>query len=221
MREDYNIKQSSLPSHLTMPAAFKFFGKHVLLTYPQCGALDAMAVGESIGSTGGKYIIAKELHADGGIHLHCFVQWEFNFATTDKRQFDVDGCHPNFRKMYRTPKKGYAYCIKNGEIVGGDLQAVDVIDDDKSGTSGDSDTQRKSPWPEIILAKSRDEFFESCARLDPRSLCVGFMGLCKYADWRYRVDRSPYSTPGGVSIEASTVPALCDWVRDNLGPREG
>uniref|UniRef100_A0A8E7L4C4 Replication-associated protein n=1 Tax=Turdus hortulorum Genomoviridae sp. TaxID=2814995 RepID=A0A8E7L4C4_9VIRU len=204
-----------------MPPAFKFFGKHVLLTYPQCGTLDALAIERSVRSTGGECIIGKELHADGGIHLHCFVQWESEFSTTDKRQFDVDGCHPNFRKMYRTPKKGYAYAIKDGEIVGGSLEAVDVIDNDAQLSSGDSDSRRKSPWPEIILASTRDEFFESCARLDPRSLCVGFMGLSKYADWRYRVDRSPYCTPRGISVEASTVPALCDWVRENLGTSKG
>ncbi|QJA43245.1 MAG: replication-associated protein [Genomoviridae sp.] len=204
-----------------MPPAFKFFGKHVLLTYAQCGTLDALAVERLVGSTGGKCIIGKELHVDGGIHLHCFVQWESEFTTTDKRQFDVGGCHPNFRKMYRTPKKGYAYAIKDGEIVGGTLEAIDVIGDESELSGRDSDSRRKSPWFEIILAESRDEFFESCARLDPRSLCVGFMGLSKYADWKYRVDRSPYSTPGGISIEASTVPALCNWVRENLGPREG
>lgn len=204
-----------------MPAAFKFSGKHALLTYAQCGTLDAMAVGRLIESTGGKCIIGKELHADGGIHLHCFVQWESDFATTDKREFDVDGCHPNLRKMYRTPKKGYAYAIKDGEIVGGTLEAIDVIGNESELSSGDSDRRRKSPWFEIIMAKSRDEFFELCARLDPRSLCVGFMGISKYADHRYRVDRSPYRTPGGVSIEASTVPILSEWVRDNLGPREG
>lgn len=204
-----------------MPPAFKFFGKHVLLTYAQCGTLDPLAVVRSIDATGGRCIIGREHHVDGGIHLHCFVQWESEYTTTDKRQFDVDGCHPNFRKMYRTPKKGRDYAIKDGEIVGGDLTADDVIDGRDASPSGDSDSRRKSPWFDIILAESRDEFFERCARLDPRSLCVGFVGLSKYADHRYRVDRSPYRTPGGVSIEASTVPALCDWVRDNLGPHEG
>uniref|UniRef100_A0A8E7G1T8 Replication-associated protein n=1 Tax=Turdus hortulorum Genomoviridae sp. TaxID=2814995 RepID=A0A8E7G1T8_9VIRU len=204
-----------------MPRAFKFTGKHVLLTYPQCGTLDPLAVVRLVESTGGRCIIGRELHSDGGIHLHCFVQWELEYTTSDQRKFDVDGCHPNLRKMYRTPKKGRAYAVKDGEIVGGDLTAEDVDDGGDALSSGDSDSRRKSPWADIILAESRDEFFELCARLDPRSLCVGFVGLSKYADWRYRVDRSPYCTPRGVSIEASTVPILSDWVRDNLGPREG
>jgi len=205
-----------------MPPAFKFFGKHVLLTYAQCGTLDALAVERLVGSTGGKCIIGKELHVDGGIHLHCFVQWESEFTTTDKRQFDVGGCHPNFRKMYRTPKKGYAYAIKDGEIVGGTLEAIDVIGDESELSGRDSDSRRKSPWFEIILAESRDEFFESCARLDPRSLCVGFMGLSKYADWKYRPNREPYEHPAGYELVPDTIPELSEWLQGlSTGPSRG
>uniref|UniRef100_A0A8E7G2C7 Replication-associated protein n=1 Tax=Turdus pallidus Genomoviridae sp. TaxID=2814956 RepID=A0A8E7G2C7_9VIRU len=190
-----------------MPRRFVFLGNHVLLTYPQCGDLDPAEVVRHIEATGGECIIGREPHADGGLHLHCFVQWEHEFYTTDARRLDVDGCHPNFRKMYRTPEKGYDYAIKSGDVVGGSLERP----------SGTVAVKAKSPWPEIILAETRDEFFDLCARLDPRSLCTGFMGLSKYADWKYRVERGPYSTPGGVSIVADSVPALGDWVRENLG----
>lgn len=190
-----------------MPRRFVFLGNHVLLTYPQCGDLDPAEVVRHIEATGGECIIGREPHADGGIHLHCFVQWEHEFYTTDARRLDVGGCHPNFRKMYRTPEKGYDYAIKTGDVVGGTLERP----------SGTVAAKAKSPWPEIILAETRDEFFDLCARLDPRSLCTGFMGLSKYADWKYRVERGPYSTPRGVSIVADSVPALGDWVRENLG----
>jgi len=99
------------------------------------------------------------------------------------------------------------YAIKDSDVVGGTLERP----------SGAVAVKAKSPWPEIILAETRDEFFDLCAKLDPRSLCVGFVGLSKYADWRYRIERGPYSTPGGISIVADSVPALNDWVRENLG----
>lgn len=194
-----------------MPRAFNFFGNHVLLTYPQCDGLDPQEIVACVESTGGECIIGRENHVDGGIHFHCFVQWIVEFSTTDQRRFDVGGFHPNFRKMYRTPEKGYDYAIKDRDLVGGTLERP----------SGTVARKAKSPWVEIILAETRDEFFDLCAKLDPRSLCVGFVGLSKYVDWKYRVDRSPYSTPGGVSIVPDAVPELSRWVRENLGGNGG
>lgn len=196
-----------------MPAAFRFFGEHVLLTYAQSEGLDPLEIVTAVERTGGECIIGKENHANGGIHFHCFVQWKREFITTNKREFDVGGFHPNFRKMYRTPEKGYDYAIKDRDVVGGTL--------DRPVPSGVTRREASSVWPAIIMAETRKEFFKLCAELDPRSLCTSFMGLSKYADWKYRESREPYSTPGGVSIEADTVPALCDWVRENLGRNPG
>jgi len=190
-----------------MPRKFEFSGKHVLLTFAQCGDLDPTKVVRHIEESGGECIIGREPHADGGFHLHCFVQWEHELHTTDPRRFDVDGRHPNLQRMYRTPEKGYDYAIKGGDVVGGSLERP------SRAVAG----KAESPWPEIILAETRDEFFDLCARLDPRSLCTGFVGISKYADWKYRTERGPYSTPRGVSIVADSVPALSDWVRENVG----
>lgn len=190
-----------------MPRAFTFKGNHVLLTYAQSPDLVAEEVDSLIGRLGGKCIIGRENHADGGIHFHCFVQFEHEFTTTDARVFDVGGRHPNVRKMYRTPEKGYDYAIKDGDVVGGSLERPCGS---SLGKSGDK-------WLEIIAAETREEFFEAAARLDPKSLCCSFVSLSKYADWKYRVDRAPYSTPGGISIVTDGIPALNEWIRGNLG----
>lgn len=189
-----------------MPRAFHFKGEHVLLTYAQSPDLDPMEVDRLVIRHGGQCIIGREPHKDGGIHFHCFVQFAAEFESRDPRCFDVGGRHPNFQKMYRTPQKGYDYAIKGGDVVGGTLERP------SGGRVGSSSDK----WAEIVASETREEFFANAARLDPKSLCCSFMGLTKYADWKYRVDRSPYSTPGGVSIVAESVPALVDWVRRNL-----
>lgn len=189
-----------------MPRAFTFQGNHVLLTYAQSPDLDPEEVNTLVRRLGGECIIGRENHADGGIHFHCFVQFEHEFRSSDARVFDVGGRHPNVRKMYRTPEKGYDYAIKDGDVVGGSLERPSGVG---LGKVGDR-------WAEIIASETRSEFFEAAARLDPKSLCCSFNSLSKYADWKYRVDRAPYSTPGGISIVAEGVLQLGDWVRGNL-----
>lgn len=190
-----------------MPRAFIFKGKHVLLTFAQSPDLDPAEVDNLVRRLGGECIIGRENHADGGIHFHCFVQFEHEFESSDARVFDVGGRHPNVRKMYRTPEKGYDYAIKDGDVVGGSLERPSGA---SLGKSGDK-------WLEIVASETREEFFEAAARLDPKSLCCSFVSLSKYADWKYRVDRAPYSTPGGVSIITDGVYGLDEWVRGNLG----
>lgn len=194
-----------------MPRAFKFIGEHVLLTFAQSPDLDPEEVVALIRRLGGECIIGRENHADGGIHFHCFVQFKHEFITTDARAFDVGGRHPNVRKMYRTPEKGYDYAIKDGDVVGGTLERPSPREG-RSSVGGSSDK-----WTEIIASETREEFFEAAARLDPKSLCCSFNSLSKYADWKYRVERGPYSTPRGVSIITEGVSGLDDWVRGNLG----
>lgn len=190
-----------------MPALFRFKGKYGLLTYAQCGDLDPVEVCNHLGELGAECIIGREEHDDGGIHLHCFFMFESQFETRDARCFDVGGRHPNVVKGYGTPEKGYDYAIKDGDVCAGGLE--------RPGRKGLPEAGAK--WAEIILAETREDFFETVARLDPRSLCVNFNSLKCYADWKYRTEREPYSTPRGISIEIGGVEVLSDWVRNNLG----
>ena len=57
---------------------FNFNARYALLTYSQCGDLDPWAVNEHLGQLRAECIIAREAHADGGNHLHCFVDFEEN-----------------------------------------------------------------------------------------------------------------------------------------------
>ena len=54
---------------------FNFNARYALLTYSQCGDLDGVEVSNHFTKLGAECIVAREAHADGGIHLHAFVDF--------------------------------------------------------------------------------------------------------------------------------------------------
>ena len=105
-----------------MPAKqFSFNARYVLLTYAQCSDLDAWAVNDHLAFLGGECIIGRELHADGGTHLHAFCDFGKKFRSRRGDIFDVDGHHPNVVPSRGNPERGYDYAIKDGNIVAGGL----------------------------------------------------------------------------------------------------
>lgn len=187
--------------------SFRFAARYGLLTYPQCGDLDPWAIVAMLGDLGAECIIGREGHADGGIHLHAFFMFERKFESRNVRVFDVDGHHPNIVRGYSTPEKGATYATKEGDVVAGGLD-MESLRKPVSDTGG--------VWAQIILSESREEFFEACARLAPRSLCCSFSSLTCYADWRYRPEPVPYATPSGLSFDTGGHPELSAWVSHNL-----
>lgn len=186
--------------------AFQFRRRYALFTYAQCGGLDHWAVLDHFSNLRAECIIGRENHADGGIHLHAFVDFNRQFSTRDPRFADVEGFHPNVEPCARTPEKMWDYATKDGDVVAGGLERPDG-----SRVHGTSD-----PWAQIILAQSRDEFFELCTQLAPRALACSFNSLRAYADWKYRPEQVEYSTPTGLRIDTGDVPGLREWVRENL-----
>ncbi|ATG71331.1 replication associated protein [Gopherus associated genomovirus 1] len=186
---------------------FRFAARYGLLTYPQCGDLDPWAIVEMLGRLGAECIVGRESHQDGGVHLHAFFMFESKFESRNVRIFDVDGMHPNVVRGYSTPEKGYAYAVKDGDVVAGGLGMESI----RRPVS-----ESRSVWDEIVLAGSREEFFEACARLAPRALCCSFTSLNCYADWKYRPEPVPYEHPGNVSLSTANFPELAAWVSHNL-----
>ncbi|QCW23705.1 MAG: replication-associated protein [Gemykibivirus minti1] len=185
---------------------FLFERRYALLTYAQCGTLDPFEVSNLLSELGGECIIGRENHDDGGIHLHAFVDFGRKYRTRNPRQFDVGGYHPNVLPAQKTPEKMYDYATKDGDIVAGGLERPD----------GGSIPKSRDRWGEIILAETRDDFFELCAAMDPRSLACSFPSLCRYADWRYRVDPGRYETPKDFVFDTSGFPELDDWRGQSL-----
>lgn len=186
--------------------AFRFRRRYALITYAQCGELDPFKVSDLFTSLNAECIIGRENHADGGLHLHAFVDFGREYSTRNARQFDVEGHHPNVLPGKKTPEKMWDYATKDGDVVAGGLERPNG-----SGLPPASDQ-----WHTILAAESRDEFFELCGELAPRYLACSFPSLCKYADWKYRPEPTPYLHPEGYTFDTTEYPELDQWVREDL-----
>lgn len=187
--------------------------KHLLLTYAQCGALDPFTVSDHLSALSAECIVGRERHADGGIHLHVFVDFGRQFSSRKVDIFDVGGYHPNIARVGRTPWKAYDYAIKDGDVCAGGL-------DRPAETSGNGFSETDTTWHTILEAETAEEFWELCHVLAPRDVARSFPSLQKYCDWRYRPAARPYSTPDGFEFDTSCAPALDEWLlQANLGLR--
>ena len=191
--------------------SFDFNRRYALLTYAQCGDLDPHEVVCHLAELRAECIIANEKHADGGTHLHAFVDFGRKFRTRRADVFDVGNHHPNISPSYGTPEKGYDYAIKDGDVVGGGLERP----------CGASVSKDGDVWAQIVLAESRDEFFALLHSLAPRALLCSFPSLVKYADWKYRVDPEPYRHDPQLCFDLSGTPELLDWSHDTLDSSRG
>lgn len=185
---------------------FQFHARYALLTYPQCDGLDPFQVSDHLSSLGGECIVAREDHRDGGSHLHAFVDFGKPFRSRRTDVFDVGGYHPNISPTKQTPSAGYDYACKDGDICAGGLaRPPDTIPSKSAG------------YDEIFDAATRDEFFERCREFAPRLLLGSFGSLCKYADWRFRVDPEPYRHDDSLRFNLEPFPELLGWASGALG----
>lgn len=195
-----------------MPPQFKFDGRYVLLTYAQSGDLDAGLVVEHLSRLHAECIVAREDHVDGGTHLHAFCDFGRRFRSRRTDVFDVGGRHPNISVSYGSPDAGYDYAIKDGDVVGGGLgrpSGVGVYEDE-------------SAWAVIHRSPDESSFWESVARLDPKTLCTNYRNLRAYVDWRYNTPvHEEYVHPRGVLFELGMVPDLVGWRENSLGSSRG
>ena len=134
-----------------MSQQFRLQSRYVLLTYSQCGDLDPQLVCDHLATIPAECLIGRENHADGGIHLHAFVDFGRRVNIRDQRLFDVDGRHPNIQPCGRTPQKMLDYAIKDGDVVAGGLDP-DLGGEDVSGDG--------TVWHTIANAETVDRFWE-------------------------------------------------------------
>lgn len=186
---------------------FRLAARYVLLTYAQCGDLDPFAIVNLCASLGGECIVGREVHGDGGYHLHAFVDFGKRFNTRDCHKFDIGECHPNITPSRGNPAGGWDYATKDGDICAGGLLRPE--------DSRIRNTPNKEAWSEILLAPSRAEFFEAIAEHDPRTLLTSFVSLQKYADWHYQEHRADYVSPEiEINTEALFYQELHDWTQN-------
>nr|QJB18650.1 MAG: replication-associated protein [Genomoviridae sp.] len=181
--------------------------RYALLTYAQCDDLDPFKVVNRCAELGAECIVGRETHADGGIHLHAFVDFGKKFRSRDTRVFDVEGRHPNVSPSKGRPGEGWDYATKDGDIVAGGLGRPDGTTVPRAGID----------WDRAMSETTMDGFLQSCLDMDPQASLRMFTNLQSYCRWRYRPEKTPYTHPGGVQFDPARVERLSDWVSGNLG----
>lgn len=206
----YNISLPIAKKNTLMPrGSFVANFRYVLLTYPQCGDLDGFAVMDMLSELEAECIVARELHVDGGHHLHAFADFGRTFRSRRHDIFDVDGRHPNITPSRGRAAEGYDYATKDGEIICGGLERPE---------GGDGGKESKSvAYHRIVDAGSEEEFWDLVRELDPRALCLNYPSLRKYADHAYKRVIREYEPPGSVSVDDGAIPDLGEWRTANLG----
>ena len=189
-----------------MAPIFELRTRYVLLTYAQCGQLDAFEVMGHLSDVPAECVIARENHADGGVHLHAFVDFGKRTYFSDPRRFDVAGCHPNIQPCGRTPDAMFDYTIKFGDVICGGL----------GRPSGDDVSTVGTQWDRIVDAPTVEQFWELVRTLAPRMLLCNFNSLRGYAEWHYRPTMAPYVSPPEIVFDISGVEELGEFVRASL-----
>lgn len=188
--------------------AFVTNGRYFLITYAQCGSLDPFLVVDKLSSLGAECIIGRELHEDGGLHLHCFADFGRKFRSRKADVFDVDGRHPNIEASRGTPEKGYDYAIKDGDVVAGGLQRPEPQSRNGAGSTFEK-------WSVITSAENREEFWRLVHELDPKSAACSFTQLSKYADSKFAEVPPEYEHPRGIVFTPGDVDGRDDWIRES------
>lgn len=186
--------------------------RYALLTYAQCGDLDPWKIVSLFAGLRAECIIGRENHQDEGVHLHVFVDFGRVFRSRRTRAFDVEGRHPNVQHVGRTPWVAYDYAIKEGDVVAGGAERP--VEGCGAGVSVPGDE-----WAQIAAADSREEFYRLLHELAPRSLITCYTSIRAFAEWKYRVDPEPYTSPDGLCFEEDRVAPLHQWAQENLGRR--
>jgi len=101
---------------------YRLRGLRFLLTYPQCPHSAALRLSQKCLDMGsGRYLVCKELHADGGQHLHAYVEFPTPRLYNNPGDWDFvdDGGvthHGNYQAA-RSASRAAAYVAKDGDII--------------------------------------------------------------------------------------------------------
>lgn len=132
----------SVPTN-SPPRRFRLRALRIFLTYPRC-PLEPQVLLDHVKSLEIppllEYIVAREPHSDGGLHLHAFLRFETPLECIDPAFFDFSGYHPNIQSV-RSSRAVRRYVQKGGEFI----------------SSLDIESVRPS-WGDLIQLPTREEF---------------------------------------------------------------
>lgn len=194
-------------------SAFRFRGQYCLVTYPRTPPeFDPWEISDGFTRFEAESIVARETHADGGLHYHAYVDFGTKRDIRDAgRKFNFPGTGCNIiphDKTRGSPAGGYDYACKDGDIVAGGLS--------RESLPGVGNTIQSDKWIGCRNATTREEFLQEFGRVDFAKLCCSFGQISKYLDWRFRPVRAPYANPPGLLPLWDKWRAVFWWWQENL-----
>lgn len=99
--------------------SFRLCAKTLFLTYPQCNVAPDRALEVLNGLFRhpiDEYIIAQEKHADGNLHLHCYLKLTKKCDVRNANGLDIDGFHGNYMSC-KSPAAVKKYCRKENNYI--------------------------------------------------------------------------------------------------------
>lgn len=176
---------------------FRLRAKNILLTYAQIqdGASPSFFERErahfefieQVNGTPLCYRAGRELHEDGGVHLHVFISWDKPFSTRNERIFDFAGAHPNIAPVSRTPRKSWDYAGKDGDII--------FEHGLPPGKDGAARSGRDSIFDEAVSCTTKEEFLECIRKGAPRDYVLYRDSLERFCERQFRPPCPTYTSP--------------------------
>jgi len=190
---------------------FDFHSRYGLFTYSQCNGLDPHDVVVHFASLEAECIIGRENHADGGSHLHAFV--DFGRKRRFRRHVfaDVGQFHPNIAPSRGTPATAYDYAIKDGDVVGGGLERPD-----SGRTSRGRNGETESTMATLVRIDDEQTFWDTCRELAPGLLLRCHSSLESYAKRRFAKTVQQYCHPRELVFIDERISELVEWRENNL-----
>jgi len=171
---------------------FQFKSKNVFLTYPKCD-VPLPNLLAFLSEFGPSYIVvASELHEDGTLHRHAYMQFNEPFRTRDKRNFDFNGFHPNIQGA-RNPSAVLSYVKKGGDFLEDGVwvdkskasKKESVSEEDILSKAKESDFAQFLCWASVNKVQYAKDIWTAVRHVDVNTI-TSDEGLCKILDPRFK-----------------------------------
>lgn len=193
--------------------AFRIQAKHFFLTYPRwSNDADRQTLLHDIKDelanklaahdppyTILKYIVAKETHADGGTHVHVYLQLDKRASISSSSFFDIFDQHGNYQSC-RSPSSVKEYCTKDDNFISNFFRT-------------------KVTWADVHGAETEEEFRAKLAQADPKSAVVFHDRIDSYVAKRYNNQHA--WTPQYPRESFRGIGDINDFIQDELTETTG
>lgn len=185
-----------------MPPSFRIQTKHVFLTYSQANNVDHNDLFTHLCGLHNpiRVRVGRELHDDGGVHYHAFIQWSKPCETRDVRFFDWAGIHPNVVSRIRDIRATYDYCGKDGNT-------KDLGDPPQTKTS------KNDQLSNALQATTATEFLQLVKTADPGRYIFQHSNL-EYFIAKHFTTEETYNLSQYTNF--TLPPTLTDWIQQRF-----